>query len=107
MTTTATPDVGGDRVAPPMGYWRVVRRSGLLPPLGITKRIGRTEGATHVFGMPVAAFDVAGRSLIYRSFPVRDRIVQTPDGRWEGEGLVFGLPFCRFELERVSPARRR
>ena len=88
------------RVAPPPGVWRVIRRGGLLPPLGISKRIGVDQGETRLLGIPVGTFDVAGRSLVYRSWPVRDRLERLPDGTWEGQGLLFGVPFCRFRLER-------
>jgi hypothetical protein len=90
------------RVAPPPGEWRVVRSGGLLPPIGLSKRIGVDQGETRLLGIPIGTFDIAGRSLIYRSWPVRDRLERLPDGSWEGRGLVLGLPFCRFRLERLN-----
>jgi N-hydroxyarylamine O-acetyltransferase len=86
-----------ESMRPPAGEWDVVRESGLLPP-GLRKRIGEDSGETQLLGYTVGAFDVAGRSLVYRRWPVRDRLRQRPDGTWEGEGLVLGVPFCRFTL---------
>jgi hypothetical protein len=88
------------RGAPRPGDWRVVRERGLLPPFGVSKRIGPHEGDTRLLGVPVGRFEIVGRSLIYRSWPVRDRLVRRIDGTWQGYGMLFGVPFCRFRLER-------
>jgi hypothetical protein len=82
----------------PLGEWRVVRRSGLMPPVGLTKTIGSQEGETRLFGVPVGRFRVVGRTLIYKGWPVADRLEQGMDGDWEGRGLLFGREFCRFAL---------
>jgi hypothetical protein len=84
--------------ARPIGEWRVVRRSGLMPPVGLAKTIGAVTGETRLFGVPVGRFRVVGRMLIYRGWPVADMLDQDEDGSWEGRGLLFGREFCRFEL---------
>ena len=86
-----------ESMRPPAGEWDVVRQSGLLPP-GLRKRIGVAGGETQLLGFTIGAFDIAGRSLVYRRWPVRDRLRQRSDGTWEGEALVLGVPFCRFTL---------
>jgi hypothetical protein len=86
------------------GSWRVIRRSGLIPPFGVTKRIGTRSGCTRLFGLPVACFDVRGSDLRYRCLPVVDRLSARRDGTWEGTGVVLGVPFCRF---RLVPTGRR
>ncbi|MGZ4431730.1 MAG: hypothetical protein ACXVYV_08815 [Gaiellales bacterium] len=84
----------------PIGEWRVERVSGLLPPFGISKSIGRSGGVTRVAGVPVAPFRLVHRTLIYALLPVRDELSRLPDGSWEGRGLVLGRQFCRFRLRR-------
>ena len=80
------------------GTYRVERRSGLLPPWGIGKRIQGDRGVTTVFGVPVASFTRVGNTLIYDWLPVRDRLEREPDGSWTGRGIVAGIEFCRFRL---------
>jgi hypothetical protein len=82
------------------GRWRVERRSGLLPPFGLTKRIANGKGWTLAAGVPVAPFRVAGTTLVYRGWPVRDELEPTADGSWEGRGVLAGREFCRFRLVR-------
>lgn len=82
------------------GTWRVVRRSGLLPPLGVSKSISRGAGVTRLFGIPVAPFAVRGSQLRYRCLPVVDVLSPRADGDWDGRGLLFGVEFCRFRLVR-------
>jgi len=89
--------------ARPIGEWRVVRRSGLMPPVGLAKTIDADGGETRLFGVPVGRFRVVGRTLIYRGWPVTDRLEQAEDGSWEGRGLIFGREFCRFELRPDAP----
>ena len=81
------------------GTYRVERRSGLLPPWGIGKRIQGDRGVTTVFGVPVASFTRVGNTLIYDWLPVRDRLTQDGDS-WSGEGLLGDIPFCSFRLRR-------
>lgn len=82
----------------PAGRWRVERVSGLLPPGGLRKRIGRDGGSTRIGPVPVAPFRVRGRTLDYLLLPVRDELEPTSGGVWEGRGLLFGREFCRFRL---------
>ncbi len=98
--------------AVPAGRWRVERISGLLPPLGLRKRIGADAGSTRLGSLPLAVFRVRGRTLDYRLLPVRDELEPAPDGTWEGRGLLFGREFCRFRLvpddrDASRPARSR
>ena len=85
------------------GTWRVERVSGLLPPLGLSKRIAGGRGWTLAAGLPVAAFRLEGTALVYRLWPIRDELEPAGDTSWNGRGLVFGREFCRFRL--VRPAR--
>lgn len=82
------------------GRWRVKRVSGLLPPLGVGKRIGERQGVTTVLGLPVARFSIEGREFRYRRLPVCDLLAARGDGTWDGEGRLFGRRFCRFRLIR-------
>ena len=85
------------------GHWKVRRQSGLLPPRGVSKRIGAGSGWTLLAGLPVASFRVEAsgeaRTLRYRLLPIRDELRPRPDGSWEGRGLLLGREFCRFRLE--------
>lgn len=90
------------------GTWRVERESGLLPPFGVGKRIAGGEGWTTVAGVPVAPFRVAGSTLVYRGWPVRDVLEPSADGTWTGRGVLLGREFCRFRLipaEETQPKR--
>lgn len=80
--------------------WLVRRVSGLLPPVGLRKRIGADGGSTRLGPVPVALFRARGLRLDYRWLPVRDELEEREDGTWVGRGLVFGREFCRFRLER-------
>jgi hypothetical protein len=82
------------------GIWRVEREAGVLPPFGLSKKISDGEGWTRALGVPVAPFRVAGRTLVYRGWPVRDELEPRPDGSWAGRGLFLGREFCRFRLVR-------
>ena len=82
------------------GSWRVVRESGVLPPFGLSKRISGEHGWTLVAGVPAAYFRVAGHTLEYVGWPVRDELDPRYDGSWSGRGLMFGREFCRFRLVR-------
>jgi hypothetical protein len=84
------------------GVWRVEREAGLLPPFGLTKKIEDGRGSTRAMGIPVAPFRVAGRTLVYRGWPVRDELEPRTDGSWAGRGLLLGREFCRFRLVRVT-----
>jgi hypothetical protein len=84
----------------------VARLSGLLPPAGIRKRIGRQSGSTSVGPIPLALFRIRGRTLDYVGWPVRDELVQNENGDWIGRGLVFGREFCRFRLVREPVSSR-
>jgi hypothetical protein len=86
------------------GDWRVVRESGLLPPVGLSKRIRGGRGTTRALGLPVAWFRVEGSALVYRGAPVRDVLVQIDDDTFAGEGRLLGRPFCRFRLVRETGA---
>ena len=93
LRATASPDtLEGD--------WLVERVAGLLPPLGLTKRIAKGRGWTRLAGIPVAPFRVVGRTLVYRGWPIRDDLEQESEGSWSGRGLVLGREFCRFRLVR-------
>ena len=85
------------------GRWKVRRESGLLPPRGVSKRIGAGSGWTLLLGLPVAPFRVErageGRTLRYRLLPIRDELSLRADGSWAGRGLLLGREFCRFRLE--------
>jgi len=72
--------------------------SGLLPPSGLRKRIGRRTGSTRIGRLPIAAFRVCGDTLDYRIFPVKDELAPGKDGTWVGRGLLLGREFCRFRL---------
>ena len=80
------------------GTWRVERESGLLPPFGVGKRISAAAGWTTVAGIPVAPFRVAGSTLVYRGWPVRDVLEPRGDGTLSGRGFLLGREFCRFRL---------
>jgi hypothetical protein len=86
------------------GRWRVRRISGLLPPLGVTKRIGPRGGRTLLFGIPVGRFVVDGLRFVYTRWPIVD--VLAPSGArsdsFDGEGRLFGRRFCRFRLEPLD-----
>jgi hypothetical protein len=84
------------------GVWRVERESGLLPPFGLSKIIQGGTGWTRAAGLPVAPFRVAGRTLVYRGWPVRDELTARPDGSWSGRGVVMGREFCSFRLVRET-----
>ena len=84
------------------GAWRVEREAGLLPPFGLTKTIGEGSGWTRAAGIPVAPFRVEGTTLVYRGWPLRDELVECPDGSWEGRGLLLGREFCKFRLVRET-----
>jgi hypothetical protein len=84
------------------GVWRVEREAGVLPPVGLSKKISGREGWTRALGVPVAPFRVVGRTLVYRGWPVRDELEPRVDGSWGGRGLVLGREFCRFRLVRVT-----
>lgn len=84
------------------GVWRVVRESGALPPFGLSKTIEGRNGWTLAGGLPVAPFRVAGNTLVYRGWPVRDELVARPDGSWGGRGFLLGREFCRFRLVRET-----
>jgi hypothetical protein len=85
------------------GQWRVERIDGLLPPSGVTKRIVAGSGWTLVGGVPVAFFRVAGKTLVYRGWPVRDELEAGSDGSWLGRGLLGGREFCRFRMVSDTP----
>ena len=84
------------------GDWRVERESGLLPPFGLSKTIRGGSGWTRAAGLPVAPFHVAGTTLDYRGWPVRDELAERADGSWSGRGLLLGREFCRFRLVRET-----
>jgi hypothetical protein len=81
------------------GVWHVRRVSGLLPPLGVRKRIGTHSGSTRLGPLPLAPFRVCGSILDYRLIPVKDELSPLGDGTWVGRGLLLGREFCRFRLE--------
>jgi hypothetical protein len=83
------------------GHWRVRRISGLLPP-GVTKRIAASIGQTLVFGRVFGTFDVVGDRFVYRFWPIMDVVAIADGDAFVGRGLFFGLPFCRFRLERLA-----
>ena len=86
------------------GHWRVERIDGLLPPSGVTKRIAAGAGWTLVGGVPVGFFRVAGKTLVYRGWPIRDVLDPEPGGSWLGRGILAGREFCRFRMVRdTSP----
>jgi len=62
------------------GRWRVERVSGLLPPVGLRKRIGPRSGSTGLGPLPLARFRVRGRTLDYVGWPLRDELRQREDG---------------------------
>jgi hypothetical protein len=76
----------------------VLRISGLLPPRGLRKRIGKQDGSTRLGRLPLAPFRVRGTTLDYRWLPVRDELAPLGDGTWVGRGLLLGREFCRFRL---------
>jgi hypothetical protein len=80
------------------GTWRVERVGGFLPPFGLTKRIRDGRGWTLAAGVPVAPFRVAGTTLVYRGWPIRDELAPAAAGTWRGRGLLLGREFCRFRL---------
>ncbi len=84
------------------GEWRVEREAGVLPPFGVSKRIGPRTGWTFLAGVPVAPFRVAGTTLEYIGWPVRDELTAQADGTWAGRGLFLGREFCRFRLVKPN-----
>lgn len=81
------------------GRWRVERTGGLLPLVGVTKRIDGARGRTCLLGVPVGVFRVDGDRLVYRGWPLVDEVERAPDGSWRGRGLAFGrLELVRFRL---------
>ncbi len=82
------------------GCWRIERKSGVLPPFGLSKRISGEDGWTLIAGVPAAYFRVDGHILDYAGWPVRDELHPRGDGSWDGRGLMFGREFCRFRLVR-------
>lgn len=81
------------------GSWKVRRVWGLLPP-GVTKQIDGDAGRTLLFGVHFGAFRIQGRRFVYTFWPIVD-VLEPGDGATiEGQGTVFGIPFCRFRLER-------
>jgi hypothetical protein len=89
------------------GIWRVERVSGVLLPFGVGKRIRGREGWTTVGGVPAAPFRIAGRTLVYRGWPVRDLLEPRGDGTWSGRSYLLGREFCRFRLvpaDRAQPS---
>lgn len=90
------------------GYWKVRRRKGLLPPVGIRKFITGDHGWTMIGPVPVAPFQVKGPSLLYKLWPIRDEIM-LEDGKWVGRGYLFGRQFCEFRLlpKRVKSQPQR
>jgi hypothetical protein len=82
------------------GQWRVERVSGLLPPIGVRKRIGPGRGTTWLGPLPIGFFRVRGQTLDYTGWPIRDELAPLDDGEWIGRGLVFGRQFCVFRLVR-------
>lgn len=87
------------------GAWRIERRSGLLPPFGLTKRIEGGRGWTFFFGIPVGSFRVNGRRLEYVAWPVVDVMDPRPDGSWEGSALVGRWEFAQFRLTPTARPR--
>jgi hypothetical protein len=87
------------------GSWLVKRESGVLPPFGVGKRIRGREGWTTLGGVPAAPFRVAGTTLVYRGWPVRDELEPQADGSWHGRGFLLGREFCRFSLVRATGAQ--
>jgi hypothetical protein len=85
------------------GTWHVKRESGLLPPFGVGKRIAGDSGWTTVGGLPAAPFRVAGTTLVYRGWPIRDELEARADGTWSGRGILLGREFCRFRLVPAPP----
>jgi hypothetical protein len=87
------------------GVWRVERVSGVLPPVGLSKRIFGDGGWTLLGGVPTSYFRVRARGvgraeLDYVGLPVTDELTPRDDGSWGGRGLMFGREFCRFRLIR-------
>ena len=82
------------------GKWRVERVGGLVPPIGVRKRIGPGRGTTWFGPLPVGFFRVRERTLDYAGWPIRDELAPAEDGEWIGRGLVFGRQFCVFRLVR-------
>lgn len=84
------------------GSWKVRRVRGLLPP-GVTKEIDGASGRTLVFGVHFGAFQIQGDRFVYSFWPIVDILEPEPGtggGPIQGCGTVFGVPFCRFRLER-------
>jgi hypothetical protein len=84
------------------GKWRVRREAGLLPPFGISKRIGADSGWTCLAGVPLLPFRVVwrdgGAEFRYRVLPIVDEVVARPDGTWNGVARFAGWKFCDFSL---------
>ena len=96
----------GDALAGLQGRWRIRRRSGLIPPVGVSKRIGPHSGCTLLFGIPVAWFRVRGRELRYRVLPIVDELTPGPGGSWLGTGRALGWEFCRFAMHPAPGDQR-
>ncbi len=87
------------------GVWRVERKTGALPPFGLSKRIFGDAGWTLAMGVPAGYFRVrhgkdGAVTLDYVGWPVRDELTPRDDGSWDGRGLLLGREFCRFRLVR-------
>ena len=83
-----------------VGRCRVERTSGLLPPFGLRKHIGRDGAWTALGPLPIAPFRLRGRALDYAIWPVRDELVEREGEESFGRGLIFGREYCRFGLVR-------
>jgi hypothetical protein len=85
------------------GWFKVGWVSGLLPPIGVTKRLDEGRGCTYLFGIPFGRFVVSGRRFIYDFWPIIDELEpELEDGGVVGRGRLFGaLTFCRFRLTRL------
>ena len=83
------------------GWFKVRWVSGLLPPVGVTKRLEGRRGCTYLFGLPFGCFTVSGRRFVYDFWPIVDELeAEGDDGVLVGRGRLFGaLTFCRFRLE--------
>lgn len=98
MNNSPSPNVDETEALALDGSWHVERVSGWLLPFGLRKEVAESRGSTRLGSLPIAFFDVRGRTLRYRGLPVRDELAPMPDGTWLGRGLVFGREFCRFRL---------
>jgi hypothetical protein len=86
------------------GDWRLVRTSGLLPPLGgMRKHIERDRGWT-IAGPVELPFEVAGLELRYR-LPLRGLVdVLAPEGPdvYGGISMLFGRRVGTFRMIRAA-----